>query len=88
MNCACYQETPTGVDKMNTETPYWQQAALPRYAGFVDPDGHYVPFEMADEVFARARKLHARVLLRLEINEDGKLEGLLYTNAQGIGALS
>ena len=73
---------------MKTEIPYWQQApSLPRYAGFVDPDGRYVPFEMADEVFARARKLHARVLLRLQINEQGELEGLMYTNAHGLGTL-
>ena len=72
---------------MKTEIPYWQQTALPRYAGFVDPDGRYVPFEKADEVFARARKLHARVLLRLQINEEGELEGLLYTNAHGLEAL-
>ncbi|MGD9603414.1 MAG: hypothetical protein AB7O21_02040 [Gammaproteobacteria bacterium] len=52
---------------------------IARFAGYRDMNGEFVPFATSDEVFRRARKLGARVLLRLEIAE-GELQGLFYTN--------
>ena len=51
-----------------------------RYDGYVDLNGQFIPFDMADEVFTRARAIGARVLLRLEINEESELTGIFYTN--------
>lgn len=51
-----------------------------RFTGYQDMNGEFVPFTMADEVFRRARKLGARVLLRLELSESQELQGLFYTN--------
>jgi hypothetical protein len=67
------------------EARYWRQTALPSYPGFVDTEGKFVPFSTADEVFKRARRLQTRVLLRLQLNEQGQLEGMLYTHAKGLG---
>lgn len=50
------------------------------YPGFIDLRGQYVPFETTDEVFARARKLGARILLRLALDESNDLHGVLYTD--------
>lgn len=50
------------------------------YAGFTDLRGRYVPFEATDEVFARARMLGARILLRLALDEGDDLHGVLYTD--------
>ena len=62
-----------------------QLAQQPKYDGYHDLDGRFVPFGVADEVFSRARNHGARVLLRLELNDAGQLQGLLYTNAKGAG---
>jgi hypothetical protein len=53
---------------------------IPRYAGYRDSGGRFVPFAMADEVFMRARVLGTRVLLRLTLTEHDELQGMLYTN--------
>ena len=53
---------------------------IARYKGFHDSNGDFVSFGTSDEVFRRARKLGARVLLRLEIGSSQQLEGLFYTN--------
>ncbi len=54
----------------------------PRFSGYRDQDGRFVPFPVVDEVFARARLTRTRVLLRLSLDERGELAGTLYTNAQ------
>ncbi|MBT8446384.1 MAG: hypothetical protein KJO38_04490 [Gammaproteobacteria bacterium] len=59
-------------------------AKMPRYPGYTDASGRFVPFSMADEVFERARSLGTRILLRLELNENNELEGMLYTNDRGL----
>lgn len=56
-----------------------------RFDGYRDMNGDYVPFATSDEVFRRARKLGTRVLLRLELGEGGELQGLFYTNDEGLG---
>jgi hypothetical protein len=56
-----------------------------RFDGYRDMNGDYVPFTTSDEVFRRARKLGTRVLLRLELGEGGELQGLFYTNDEGLG---
>lgn len=56
----------------------------PRFPGFRDPQGRFVPFDVADEVFQRAREMRARVLLRLVLTDSGELQGLLYTNSRGL----
>ncbi|MCP4230413.1 MAG: hypothetical protein GY771_09750 [bacterium] len=58
---------------------------IPRFPGYRDASGRFVPFDMADEVFHRARTLGTRVLLRLALNDEDELEGMLYTNDQGLG---
>jgi hypothetical protein len=55
-----------------------------RFSGYRDLNGEFVPFTLSDEVFRRARKLGARVLLRLELGEDMQLQGLFYTNDRGL----
>ena len=55
------------------------------YEGYVDLNGQFIPFSMADEVFTRARSVGARVLLRLELNEE-ELSGIFYTNDTGLCA--
>jgi len=62
---------------MNATRPLGQSA---RFRGYRDLNGEYIPFEMADEVFSRARALGARVLLRLELTEKQELRGIFYTN--------
>lgn len=56
------------------------------YDGYVDLNGQFIPFEMADEVFTRARSVGARVLLRLELNNQSELTGIFYTNDNGLCA--
>ncbi len=51
-----------------------------RFPGYHDMNGEFVPFSMSDEVFRRARKLGARVLLRLQLGDEQQLQGLFYTN--------
>jgi hypothetical protein len=53
---------------------------IPRYAGYRDSGGRFVPFALADEVFLRARTLNTRVLLRLTLTDHNELRGMLYTN--------
>ncbi|MSR13372.1 MAG: hypothetical protein EXR86_02190 [Gammaproteobacteria bacterium] len=55
-----------------------------RYNGYHDMNGDFVPFAMSDEVFRRARKLGARVLLRLELGDNQELQGLFYTNDRSL----
>ncbi|MSQ67559.1 MAG: hypothetical protein EXR83_05120 [Gammaproteobacteria bacterium] len=55
-------------------------ARIARFAGFHDLNGQFVAFSTSDEVFERARKLGARVLLRLEIAPNQQLKGLFYTS--------
>ena len=54
----------------------------PSFDGYVDSDGRFVPFPLVDEVFERARRLRTRVLLRLVLDDAGRLAGTLYTTAQ------
>ncbi|MGR9089098.1 MAG: hypothetical protein ACU85U_00800 [Gammaproteobacteria bacterium] len=56
------------------------------YDGYVDLNGQFIPFSMADEVFTRARSVGARVLLRLELTADQELTGIFYTNDNGLCA--
>ncbi|MFT4560656.1 MAG: hypothetical protein ACI9BW_000390 [Gammaproteobacteria bacterium] len=56
------------------------------FGGYVDLNGQYIPFEMADDVFTRARAVGARVLLRLELNDAQELTGIFYTNDTGLCA--
>ncbi len=56
----------------------------PRFAGYQDLNGEYIPFETADEVFSRARAIGARVLLRLELDEHQELKGIFYTNDRSL----
>ena len=56
------------------------------YEGYVDLNGQFIPCSMADEVFTRARSVGARVLLRLELNDDEELSGICYTNGTGLCA--
>ncbi|MGB1883645.1 MAG: hypothetical protein ACPHUF_07060 [Gammaproteobacteria bacterium] len=56
----------------------------PRFDGYQDLNGQYIPFETSDEVFSRARAIGARVLLRLQLNDDHQLEGTFYTNDQSL----
>ncbi|MCC6201547.1 MAG: hypothetical protein IT494_00915 [Gammaproteobacteria bacterium] len=58
--------------------------AIPRFSGYRDAIGRFVPFSLAEDVFMRARQLGARVLLRLELNADEQLCGMLYTNAASL----
>ena len=58
--------------------------AIPRFSGYRDAIGRFVPFALTDEVFTRARDIGARVLLRLELDGDDQLCGMLYTNASGL----
>ena len=51
-----------------------------QYDGYIDLNGQFIPFSMADEVFTRAKAIGTRVLLRLELNEDQELTGIFYTN--------
>ncbi|MGE0384898.1 MAG: hypothetical protein AB7Q97_09235 [Gammaproteobacteria bacterium] len=59
-----------------------QPIPTPGFPGYLDCDGRFVPFPLVDEVFDRARRLRTRILLRLVLNEDGELQGTLYTTAQ------
>ncbi|MBI4695752.1 MAG: hypothetical protein HY749_17240 [Gammaproteobacteria bacterium] len=63
---------------------YQFERAIARFAGYHDMNGEFVPFETADEVFTRARRLGARVLLRLHLSDDRRLEGLFYTNDRSL----
>ncbi len=56
------------------------------YDGYVDLNGQFIPFSMADEVFTRAHAIGARVLLRLELSEEQELTGIFYTNDNGLRA--
>ena len=56
----------------------------PSFAGYRDLNGEYIPFETADEVFSRARAIGARVLLRLELDEQHELKGIFYTNDRSL----
>jgi len=60
------------------------QQEQPAFNGYHDADGRFVPFSMVDEVFSRARRLQTRVLLRLRLDEDDELQGILYTNSRGL----
>ncbi|MEN9727697.1 MAG: hypothetical protein RL434_2063 [Pseudomonadota bacterium] len=68
---------------MKTSRKITRQPA--RFDGYRDMNGDYVPFTTSDEVFRRARKLGTRVLLRLQLGQGGELEGLFYTNDEGLG---
>lgn len=56
------------------------------YSGYVGLNGQYIPFSMADDVFTRARAIGARVLLRLELDDEEELTGIFYTNDTGLCA--
>ena len=58
-----------------------------RFAGYMDDDGHFVPFTHADEALQRSRKFGVRTLLRLVLNNNGQLEGMLYTNEKSLTTL-
>ena len=55
-----------------------------RFDGYEDLNGQFIPFETADQVFTRARALGARVLLRLELNDNQELKGIFYTNDRSL----
>ena len=57
---------------------------IARFPGYRDANGDFVPFATSDEVFRRARRLGARVLLRLELSSTEELQGLFYTNDKGL----
>jgi len=57
---------------------------IARFPGYHDANGEFVPFATSDEVFRRARRLGARVLLRLELSASEELQGLFYTNDKGL----
>ncbi len=59
---------------------------IARFNGFHDMNGEFVPFVLSDDVFRRANKLGARILLRLELSEKQELQGLFYTNDRGLGS--
>jgi hypothetical protein len=65
---------------------YQVNPEVTEYEGYVDLNGQFIPFSMADEVFTRARAIGARVLLRLELSEDHELTGIFYTNDTGLCA--
>lgn len=56
-----------------------------RFGGYRDVNGEFVPFTASDEVFRRARTLGLRVLLRLQLAEEGELQGLFYSHEEGLG---
>ena len=56
------------------------------YDGYVDLNGQFIPFAMADDVFSRARTVGARVLLRPELHDAEELTGIFYTNDNGLNA--
>ena len=64
--------------------PSLEPVEWPRFDGYQDLNGQYIPFETADEVFSRARAIGARVLLRLQLNDDHELEGTFYTNDRSL----
>ncbi len=68
-----------------TLVQHYLEEQQPAFEGYHDVDGRFVPFARVDEVFHRARRLRTRVLLRLRLDEQDQLEGILYTNAQGLG---
>jgi hypothetical protein len=70
--------TTGGVQKVKTLKV--ADTRIARYKGFHDMNGDFVPFGTSDEVFRRASKLGARVLLRLEMGPGQELQGLFYTN--------
>lgn len=59
----------------------------PVFKGYRDCDGRFIPFSHAEEVLKRARRLGARILLRLELDAKGELQGMLHTNQSGLGSL-
>jgi hypothetical protein len=65
-------------------TALYQITESARFPGYKDLNGQFIPFSMADEVFARARAVGARVLLRLELDDNHELQGIFYTNDQGL----
>ena len=64
-----------------------QKTEFAIFDGYEDCEGRFIPFSHADEVLTRARKLGARILLRLELNSNGHLKGMLHTNQRGLGSL-
>jgi hypothetical protein len=65
---------------------YQVNPEVAQFDGYVDLNGQFIPFSMADEVFTRARAIGARVLLRLELNEEQELTGIFYTNDNSLCA--
>jgi hypothetical protein len=59
----------------------------PVFKGYRDCDGRFIPFSHAEAVLTRARRLGARILLRLELDSTGELQGMLHTNQRGLGGL-
>ena len=57
---------------------------IARFEGFTDSNDRFITFSMADEVFERAHNIGARVLLRLELTDEGELKGSMYTNDRGL----
>lgn len=56
----------------------------PKYNGYTDREGRFVPFIRANEVFVRARSLGGRVLLRLTLDDNDNLHGNFVSNATGL----
>ena len=54
------------------------------YSGYTDLNGQFISFTTAEEVFTRARAVGARVLLRLELDDNEELTGMFYTNDRNL----
>ncbi|MGH8647278.1 MAG: hypothetical protein ACREX4_23585 [Gammaproteobacteria bacterium] len=57
-----------------------------RFGGYRDNAGRFIPFSHADAAMRRAREIGIRMLLRLELNEQGNLEGVLHSNERGLAS--
>ncbi len=55
-----------------------------RFRGYRDDEGRFIPFSHADAAMRRAWEIGIRMLLRLELNKHGNLEGMLHSNERGL----
>lgn len=51
-----------------------------RFRGYRDDKGRFIPFSHADAAIQRAWQIGIRMLLRLRLNHQGDLEGVLHSN--------
>ncbi|MGH8645789.1 MAG: hypothetical protein ACREV4_13575 [Gammaproteobacteria bacterium] len=57
-----------------------------RFGGYRDDEGRFIPFSHTDAAMWRAWEIGIRMLLRLELNEHGNLEGMLHSNERGLAS--